>query len=113
LLLDEPANGLDFNSKRVYRETLASYMEQANRTVLLATNVVEDIHRLADYVLVLKNGRIQGPFEKDELQTSWRQIWIRSAGAVSWDEIGGVFDVKEGRFDGCPENPGGSGEDGL
>nr|MBO2497505.1 ABC transporter [Bacillota bacterium] len=96
LLLDEPANGLDFNSKRVYRETLASYMEQANRTVLLATNVVEDIHRLADYVLVLKNGRIQGPFEKDELQTSWRQIWIRSAGAVSWDEIGGVFDVKEG-----------------
>lgn len=96
LLLDEPTNGLDFNSKRIYRETLADFMDQANRTVLLTTNVVEDIHRLADYILVLKNGRIQGPFEKDELQTSWRQIWVRSAGTVSWDEIGGVFDVKEG-----------------
>lgn len=96
LLLDEPANGLDFNSKRIYREALASYMEQADRTVLLATNAVEDIHRLADYILVLKNGKIQGPLEKDELQTSWRQIWIRKAGSVSWGKIRGIFDVKEG-----------------
>ena len=76
LLLDEPTNGLDIVSRNRLKEMLLHDQEAMSRTILMATHSIEDIRQFADYIFVIKHGKVIGPFEKDELMASWGRIWI-------------------------------------
>ena len=65
LLLDEPVNGLDFQSTEFLYREIAGYKERG--TVLFASHVLESITLTADRVLVLEKGRISRQFEKEEI----------------------------------------------
>lgn len=61
LLLDEPVNGLDFQSTEFLYSLIAGYREHG--TVLFSSHILESITLTSDRVLVLEGGRIRQTFE--------------------------------------------------
>jgi ABC-2 type transport system ATP-binding protein len=56
VILDEPTAGLDPNERVRFRSLIQKISE--NRTVLLATHIVEDVERIAQKVILLHNHEI-------------------------------------------------------
>jgi len=77
LLLDEPSSGLDPFAWKTMLDTLQKYMEENDRTLVLATHIMEEIRRLADYILFIYRGRILGLYEKDRLLDDWRTLLVQ------------------------------------
>ncbi|WJH36517.1 hypothetical protein N6H14_12600 [Paenibacillus sp. CC-CFT747] len=42
---------------------------------MMASHNMDEVRRLADYVVFLDGGRAYGPFEKDALLTDWKRLW--------------------------------------
>jgi ABC-2 type transport system ATP-binding protein len=76
LLLDEPTANVDPFARRAMMDELSQYMQSGDRTVLMATHVMEEVRRLADYIVLVQNGAFHGFYEKDMLFEQWRSIWI-------------------------------------
>ena len=57
LILDEPTNGLDIPSKSIFRKIMASCADD-QKTVIISTHQVRDLHSLIDAVSILDNGRM-------------------------------------------------------
>lgn len=76
LILDEPTAYLDIPSKKILNDLLIEWMDQAERTIILATHQIEDIQKLADYLVILKDGHIYGQFEKETLIDGYRRYWF-------------------------------------
>jgi len=74
LLLDEPSSGLDPFAWQTMLTELRRYMEQGDRTIVIASHITDEVKRLADYILFLHRGRPLGFYEKDALFDSWRTI---------------------------------------
>ncbi|RED85384.1 MULTISPECIES: ATP-binding cassette domain-containing protein [Cohnella] len=77
LLLDEPSSGLDPFAWKTMLEELGRYMEPGDRTLVLATHILEEIKRLADYILFIYRGKVLGLYEKDRLLDDWRTIVVQ------------------------------------
>ncbi len=58
LLLDEPANGMDIGSKKIFNQLLASNCRD-NQTIIIATHTVHDMKNLFDGVIMLNQGHIE------------------------------------------------------
>lgn len=76
LLLDEPSSGLDPLAWKTMIEHLHHYMEPGDRTILMSSHIVEEVKRLADYIVFMSQGKVLGVFEKDELFRSWFTFFI-------------------------------------
>jgi len=68
LLLDEPVNGLDFESTEFLYAQMAGY--KAHGTILFASHVLESITLNADRVWVLEEGRIRRTFERGRIEAA-------------------------------------------
>ena len=66
LLLDEPVNGLDFQSTEFLYHLINEY--RAYGTILFSSHILESICLTSDRVLVLQEGRIQEVFQGDSIQ---------------------------------------------
>lgn len=93
LLLDEPTDGVDPFARRLMLEEISRFLEGGDRTVLIATHIMEEVRRIADYVAFLHGGRFLGLYEKDELLESWRALWVERAPD---GEVPGLVSVEEG-----------------
>lgn len=60
LFLDEPVNGLDFQSTEYLYRQIAAYKEHG--TILFSSHILESITLTSDRVLVLENGKIRKSF---------------------------------------------------
>ncbi|GFN29960.1 ABC transporter ATP-binding protein [Paenibacillus xylaniclasticus] len=94
LLLDEPSSGLDPIAWRSMIELLHRYMEPGNRTILMASHIVDEVRRLADYIVFMVRGQVLGKFEKDELFQRWQVLFVTpgdksvsSASPSSWPAV--------------------------
>ena len=65
LLLDEPVNGLDFQSTEFLYQLIAGYKKYG--TVLFSSHILESITLTSDRVLVLEEGKIRQSFEHEEI----------------------------------------------
>ena len=68
LLLDEPVNGLDFQSTEYLYRQINDYRQYG--TVLFSSHILESICLTSDRVLVLENGKIQKNFGQEEIDTA-------------------------------------------
>ena len=68
LLLDEPVNGLDFQSTEYLYQLIAGYKEYG--TVLFSSHILESITLTSDRVLVLEDGQIRRSFEGSEINAA-------------------------------------------
>ncbi len=65
LLLDEPVNGLDFQSTEYLYQLIAGYKEHG--AVLFSSHILESITLTSDRVLVLEDGQIRRSFEGSQI----------------------------------------------
>ena len=77
LILDEPTASLDIPSKKLVMDLLVDWMEREDRAIILATHQPEDLRKLADHLLLLKNGQVVGKYEKEMLITRFRRYWLK------------------------------------
>ncbi|WP_240647645.1 ABC transporter ATP-binding protein [Paenibacillus nanensis] len=89
LLLDEPSSGLDPLAWKTMIELLHRYMEPGDRTILMTSHIVEEVKRLADYIVFMAQGRVLGVYEKDELFSSWFTFFVRGEGLAE-HKIAGI-----------------------
>src|SRR5699024_7973615 len=76
LLLDEPTANVDMLSQQKMQEDLINYMEKGDNTIVIATHSQEEIKQSCDYICFLKNGQIEGIYEKDDIQNRWARLWL-------------------------------------
>ena len=93
LLLDEPTDGVDPFARREMLEEISTHVQDGEKTVLIATHVMEEVRRIADYVAFLVDGDFLGLFEKDALLEKWRAFWVDHAPS---GELPGVVEVETG-----------------
>lgn len=68
LLLDEPVNGLDFQSTEFLYEQIAGYREHG--TLLFSSHILESITLTSDRVVVLEEGSIRQIFAGGQINTA-------------------------------------------
>ncbi|MFC0211663.1 ABC transporter ATP-binding protein [Paenibacillus chartarius] len=95
LLLDEPTAGLDPLAWRDCMKEISRFMADGRRTVVMATHILEEVRRMADYVMFLYEGRLLGTFEKDTLLEEWKSLWVDRAPEGA-ERIPGVVHVERG-----------------
>ncbi|MEK4192034.1 ABC transporter ATP-binding protein [Paenibacillus sp. FSL L8-0323] len=79
LLLDEPSSGLDPFAWKIMIETLRKYMDENNATIIISTHIVDEVRRLADYIVLMHRGELLGMAEKDSLFGAWTEVWVNAA----------------------------------
>ncbi|WP_274653021.1 ABC transporter ATP-binding protein [Paenibacillus humicola] len=94
LLLDEPSSGLDPIAWKTMIGLLHRDMEGGERTVLMSSHIVEEVRRLADYIVFIVQGRVLGLFEKDELLESWYAIYAETDAAPDWTDMPGYCEAE-------------------
>ncbi len=85
LILDEPTSGLDPLARDDLLCLLHEFLEDETRSVLFSTHLTSDLEKIADYVTVLRTGRVvfSGPLD-DLLE---RYALVRGAPADLTEEL--------------------------
>ena len=68
LLLDEPTDGLDPVVRSRMLSLLAGHLADTPTTILISTHQIHELESLADYVGVLRDGRLVAQMSRDKLQ---------------------------------------------
>ena len=76
LILDEPTASMDILSKQRYMNFLIKWMEREGKTIFFSTHQMEDIRKLADYLIFMNHGQLIGHFEKDQLGQQYKRYWL-------------------------------------
>jgi ABC-2 type transport system ATP-binding protein len=71
LILDEPTTGLDPVFRRDLLERLSGLIADGRTAVLLSTQILSDLERIADFVVFLREGRVVYAGVKDDLLDRW------------------------------------------
>ena len=68
LFLDEPVNGLDFQSTEYLYRQISGYKEHG--TILFSSHILESITLTSDRVFVLEDGRVRQTFERGQISAA-------------------------------------------
>jgi ribose transport system ATP-binding protein len=66
LLIDEPTRGVDVGAKREIYELLAELADETHAAIVMVSSELPEILGLSDRILVMRDGRIAGRFEREE-----------------------------------------------
>jgi ABC-2 type transport system ATP-binding protein len=58
LLLDEPLIGIDPIDKNEFIKLIQAYMENDKHSIILSSHQVDDLQKIADYIMFINNGKI-------------------------------------------------------
>lgn len=71
LILDEPTSGLDPVARDELMDILLDYMESGEASVLFSTHITDDLEKIADYITLMKDGKVFYTGPKDDLVESY------------------------------------------
>lgn len=74
LILDEPTSGIDPFDRNEVVGLIQEYMMDEKHTVLFSTHITEDLDKIADYIVMMENGRITLDEEKNVLAENFRLV---------------------------------------
>lgn len=74
LILDEPTSGVDPYDRNEIITLIQEYLMDENKAVLFSTHITEDLDNIADYIVMMDNGRIILNEGKDDLIKSYRIV---------------------------------------
>lgn len=69
VVLDEPTNGLDIPSKRVFRKVCAEAIDDS-RAFIISTHQVRDVQNLIDPIVILDNGKVLFHHSLEEIESA-------------------------------------------
>ena len=58
LILDEATGGLDPSSREELLTELMNFVKESNRGILLSSHIMSDIDKIADHLVIIKDGEI-------------------------------------------------------
>ncbi|MCD7729332.1 MAG: ABC transporter ATP-binding protein [Clostridia bacterium] len=95
LILDEPTAGIDPADRAEVISLIQEYMLDENHTVIFSTHITEDLDRIADYIVMIEDGRVVLDEDKITLTDKYRLVTAPNL----TDEMKSVaIGVKEGMF---------------
>ncbi len=71
ILMDEPTSGLDPVFRRDLMQRLNGYLRNNNKAILYSTHITTDLERTADYITLIREGRLIFSTTRDELLDSY------------------------------------------
>ena len=74
LFLDEPTASLDSFARKDLYKMIGEYMESGKRNVIWTTHLTEELDRMADYLLILEQGKQIVFEEKEALMAKYRMV---------------------------------------
>jgi ABC-2 type transport system ATP-binding protein len=86
LVLDEPVAMLDPIARHDFMATVLTAAADSGVSVLLSSHVLPELERVADYLIVLSQGRVQMAGEVDDLLASHRMLTGPAAEAATYAE---------------------------
>jgi ABC-2 type transport system ATP-binding protein len=84
-LLDEPMANLDPIARRAFVASMFEACHEAGATVLYSSHAVAELERIADYLIVLRAGRVRVAGDIDDLRRRHRVV----SGPDGWPDLGG------------------------
>lgn len=74
LILDEPTANFDPEFREQFLKIITEFVANGENSVLLATHIMEDIDRIADYVTFLHKGKVKFCADRRELENNYRLV---------------------------------------
>ena len=74
LILDEPTSGVDPLDRSAVVELIQEFMMDEKHTVIFSTHMTEDLDKIADYIVVLENGRVILDEDKVSITENYRLV---------------------------------------
>ena len=74
LLLDEPTSGLDPVFRDRLLDRLSEVIGDARTSVLFSTQIVTDLERIADFIVLIRDGRLLFSGPKDDILDHWAVV---------------------------------------
>lgn len=86
LLLDEPLANLDPLARREFLTSMFGSCAEDGVAVLFSSHVIAELERICDYLIVLRNGRLQIAGDIDDLRATHRMV----TGPSGWPRRSGI-----------------------
>lgn len=74
LLLDEPTANFDPEFRTEFLKVLSEFIQDGDKSVLLATHLTSDLERYGDYITYIHKGRIVFSTDRTTLENSYRLV---------------------------------------
>lgn len=97
LLLDEPSSGLDPLSWRMMIDDMHRYLQDGKRSIVIATHIIEEVKRLADYILFMYKGQVLQMVEKDAMFDAWKEFLVGGE-AEDYNHVPGLARAIQERY---------------
>lgn len=95
LILDEPTSGIDPFDRSEVVGLIQEFMMDEDHTVLFSTHITEDLDKIADYIVMMENGKITLDEEKDTLTERFRLV---QCGELTEQMRAGAIGVQKSMF---------------
>ena len=76
LILDEPAAGLDVESRHQFLQRILDIACEDSRTVVLSSHLLNDLERMVNRIVLIRDGRVVMEGELDELKSGICRLQI-------------------------------------
>ena len=83
IIADEPSNGLDATAREFMISTLQNMVNNGNRSVMMASHLMDDVERVCDQMVLLHKGKLAAQGKIDDLKDIDREIEIHVWGNAS------------------------------
>lgn len=95
-IFDEPTSGLDPLMEAIFQEEVEK-LKRAGKSILLSSHVLSEVERLADKVVIIRQGEIVESGSLEELRHLTRSTvtLITKGNVAEMAEVNGVFDLKQ------------------
>ena len=102
IIADEPSNGLDADSRQAMLDTLSNMVTTGNRSVLMASHLMDDVEQVCENIVLLHKGKLAAQGRIEDLKAIDREIEIHVWGKANELEDalgkGGLEVRREGRM---------------
>jgi len=95
-IFDEPTSGLDPLMEAIFQEEVEK-LKEAGKSILLSSHILSEVERLADKVVIIRQGKIVESGSLDELRHLTRStVTLATKGDVAdMATVDGVFDFEQ------------------
>ncbi|MCM3717437.1 ABC transporter ATP-binding protein [Fictibacillus phosphorivorans] len=74
IILDEPTNGLDPIVKRNILQFIIEEVSERQMSVLISTHHLEEVEKMADVLIMLKDGQVESTTSIEEAKATYRKV---------------------------------------
>jgi ABC-2 type transport system ATP-binding protein len=107
-VLDEPFSGLDPLVREEFVRGVLEVSLSGDWTILVSSHDIEEVERLADYIVLLDRGRLSLNEPAESLQFRFRKVEVQLAGeppsppsgVLEWERSGGLLRFIETAYTG-------------